>query len=70
MAGEIQRFDPGDPRERAYQLGTELARYIADLVEPSEQIERQTANRRVHYRDGEVELVEETVINERITRRG
>lgn len=70
MPNEIERVDPYDPRPSAYQLGNQLGELLARLAEPTEQVERQIARRRTHYSDqGDVSLVEEEQINERITRR-
>jgi hypothetical protein len=70
MPADVQRVDPYDPRANAYQAGTALAQWLAQLMQPTEQVERQTALRRTHYDDqGRVSVVEEQIIHERITRR-
>lgn len=70
MPNEIEHVDPYDPRQGAYQLGTQIGLFLASLGGPSEQVERHTARRRTHYNDhGEVSMVEEEIVTERINRR-
>ncbi|MFC8008917.1 hypothetical protein [Streptomyces cinereoruber] len=70
MPADIQRTNPFDPNPGAYQAGAQLAQLLAQLLEPTEQVERQTATRKTHYDpQGRVSVVEEQIVTERIIRR-